>query len=481
MTKINTIVTTLFVIVSSYYIVKIFLGMTEFIHLLYEHTTISKILSFTVVIFGFWGLLFVFAIFSLIALKDTQLGLNFIIIFSPMSALPFILLGVPQAALNHIFVCRSSIIIFTLFMVVFWFIRNILTKKHSITFPFLPNILVFLLLYSVHLYDADSLQRLSILQACFVLLVISSFFYFIVAWAHDHKTIIQIVKVMALSCIVQAILSFISYYYYVVLKGEPDYSFSGLLRDYELFAEYLAIHTPLFIFLIRNIADKMWKKLFIMGLCLTIFVLIATAIRGAIASLVIAMIYYFVSLKRIIRLPRIIKTVFLSLIIIAVALLAVYQFVPASARIIERLASTDLRTGDSRQYVWLHFFDYFREKPILGYGMFYNLPGSFLFWPHSTYFYYLLSIGVFGLINFLVLLFGIIRKGWENLNSNPVIAENFELAVALNCSLIIIIIDGLKVGFLRYSNYQLFIWMIFGLIVALNKVNRSGVINNRYA
>ena len=380
---------------------------------------------------------------------------------------------VPQVLLNHVFVCRSSIIIFSLLLSMSWYMRNALTERQAIKLPFLFNVVAFLGLYLVHAVLVGADLRASVWQASFTFICVSSFFYFIIAWVRDEVMLRRIIKVMAVSCVVQAILSFFSYYYYVGFKGESIYSFSGFLRDYELFAEYLAIHVPLLIFVIRHESGKAMKRVFTAGLALIIFVLIATVIRGAISSLVLGMAYYFFHLRKIERISRIAGIIVLGVGICSLGLFAVYHLLPQSARIIERFIATDLSTLDTRRYVWLAFFDLFKEKPILGHGMFYNLPTAGFFWPHSTYFYYLMTTGVLGLGNYVFLLFRLMHQGWENLRRNQHNPVNFELAVALNSAFVIFVLDGLKVGYQRYSNYQLFIWLLFALIAALHNM-KSG-------
>jgi len=325
-----------------------------------------------------------------------------------------------------------------------------------------------MVLYAVHLFDVDPDLRMSVAQACLVFFALSTFFYFLISWVKDHATLEGIIRVMAIACIVQAVLSFFSYYYYVGIKGEKVYSFSGFLRDYELFAEYLAIHVPLLLFVIRNEADARAKKFFIAGLLLVLFVLIATAIRGALISLVVGMAYYFINIRKISNLANALKTAFFGIVGLAAALFAVYHLIPQSARIIERFLITDLSTLDSRRDVWLQFFNEFPKNPLLGQGMFYDALSSGLFWPHSTYFYYLLTLGSFGLANYLFLLFGILRRGFENARINCRIPRQFDCAVALNAALLIFIVDGFKVDYQRYSNYQIIIWMLFALVVAMN-------------
>jgi O-antigen ligase len=461
--------------VVAYFFARFFMDFTYLVHALYERTTISKILPFVVVILGFWFLLCVFFCILLVALKNIQLGLNFIIFVLPMSALPFILVGVPQIALNHVFICRSSILFFASLLFFSWFLQNVLVFKERVRLPLLSHLLVFLALYAGGVLHVENMLKASLYQSMFVLAVCGAFFYFVIAWIKDQKRLLLTLRVMAVSCIVQAVLSFFTYYYYVVLKGSDSFSFTGLLRDYELFAEYLAIHIPIFVFLVRNENDRFWRRIYAGGLLLIVFVLFATVIRGAIGAIFVAMLYYFHHLRKVTSVAATLKSMAVLLAVFAVGLLAVYLLVPESANIIERFIETDLRTGDSRRTVWLMFFDYFRERPLFGHGMFYNLPTSGLFWPHSTYFYYVLTIGIAGLANYLLLLMRLVARAGANLKINRRDPLRFEMALALNASLIVFILDGLKVGYLRYSSYQLFIWILFGLIVALHQMKR---INN---
>ncbi|MFA5163959.1 MAG: O-antigen ligase family protein [Candidatus Omnitrophota bacterium] len=449
-----------------------FLDITEIVYAIYNSSAVARILPFIVVLFVFWLLLAVFVYFLVLSLIKTQLGLYFVILVLPMSALPFILLGYPQAVLNWSFMCRSSVVVFALMISIFWMIRTSLSERQQIRLPYLGSIIIFIALYSIHIIGIGPELRLSVIQSIFVLLSVSIFFYFIINYVKGYIEIYGIVKVMAISCILQAILSFFSYYYYVAIKGESIYSFSGFLRDYELFAEYLAIHVPIILFVIRK-ETGISKKVFTGGLVLVIFVLIATFSRGPLVSLFIGMVYYFIHLRKVEKLSGIFKSILLGVFMIGIMLFAVYMLLPASARIIERFLATDLSTMDTRRDVWLRFGDYFAEKPIIGYGMFYDIRSAKLFWPHSTYLFYLLTLGICGLLNYLIFLFGIIRKGLESARISHSIPQYYELTITLNSALIVFIIDGLKVDYQRYSNYQMFIWLIFALVVCLNIITKE--------
>ncbi|NCU32054.1 MAG: O-antigen ligase domain-containing protein, partial [Candidatus Moranbacteria bacterium] len=413
-----------------------------------------------------WILLCTFFYVTLLAIKHIQFGLEFIIFVWPMSALPFIVGGVPQAALNHIFICRSLIVVFAFLLSVSWFLQNFMQAKREICFLFLTHFLVFFVLYAITLLGVNEETLFNAINALIGLFFICSFFYFFITWVRGYSLINRILKVFALSCVLQAILSFLSYYYYVVLGGEDSFSFTGLLRDYELFAEYLAVHVPIFFFLIRNEDSKFLKNVFRVGLMLVLLVLIATVIRGALVALFVAMGFYLWRLRKITGLGYVVKTICYGVLLIGVIILVVHIFIPESSRIIERFLETDLSTGDSRRFVWVMFLDYFKEKPFFGHGMFYDLPTAELFWPHSTYFYFLLTLGIPGLLNFLILIIRLIKKGFENIRRSVPVSKHYEMAIAIQSAFFIIIIDGLKVGYQRYLNYQLFVWMVFGLIAA---------------
>jgi O-antigen ligase len=354
-----------------------------------------------------------------------------------------------------------------------WLAMETLSQKIRKTdMPMLIPIVFFLIMHIVSIFRVPEEQIFGSIQASIVILSCAFFFYFIISYVESERKLYSIVNVMVLSCCLQVIFSIFSFIYYLVVKKVPDLRVEGLLRDYELFAEYLAIHIPLFFFAIRQTKNKKLQFILKCFLAVTIMVLFSTETRGAIISLIIGMGYYLWKMKRVLSVGRIIGMVAAGVLVSVAAYALLAVVVPQSANLIERFQEMDIRSLDTRQVVWESFVDRFRQEPFFGKGVVYDLR-SYLFYPHSTYFYYLLTMGIAGLVAYILVVISVLKRGVANLRKaadDPVL---YELAIVLNTMLIIFLIDGIKIEYARYSNYQLMIWLIFGLIFVLGSLRRQ--------
>lgn len=461
------------VIIVGFIFGNLFLAIAEFVFEIYHRSVVATFLPFGLVLFLFFAIFVGSLFFLYLILQNIRFGLSAFLIFLPMSALPFILLGYPLVVLDRVFICRSSIVFGALLLAFWWFAKQVSTYSYQkFGFPLIKSIGLLSFLYILNIFVVDKEYIIRVIQSNLVFISCVMFFYFLLSYIKNREKLIYVVRVLIISCIIQAIFSSFSFFYYLIIKGRSTFRVEGMLRDFELFAEYLAIHVPLIFYMIRNEKSVFFKRLFKYSLPGVLFVLFATATRGAVIFLLLSMCYYLFAMRKKLSIPNILKITVVSTIVCITILAILYKTIPASAHIIERFFSTKIATLDTREYVWQKFYEYFRKHPLLGYGLVYDLR-SYLFYPHSTYFYYLLTMGIAGLLAYLIFLFSILKRGWMNIKFNKHFISRYELSVALNASLIIFVVDGLKVEYLRYSNYQLFIWTVFALIVSLNQISQD--------
>ncbi len=459
----------LFAILLSYFFVRFFLNVNDFIFFVYSLTSVSSFLPFPIVAIVVWLTLILGLIAILVTLKDVRRGIEWVIIFLPMSALPFIWLGVPLGALNNFFIFRSLLNLFVYILFFTWFLRFVVDKKYSLKFPLWPAVGMLLFAYLCNVSYVKEEIRFNVILSCIILISCVLFFYLIINFIRDENRLIRIVEIMVIACVVQVFLSSLSFFYYLIVKGRAFFRVEGMLRDFELFAEYLALHIPLFIYLLRNPGHLINRTALKIFMIMTIFVLLATATRGAIISLAFGLVYYVIQIRSRVSLPRIALQAAFWGFVVGMLLIILYKALPASAQILERFAGTNISTLDTRHFVWQKFWRYFQDKPIAGYGMAYNME-VYLFFPHSTYFYYLLAMGIPGCLVYLILLLSLFIKGRENVNRAHSEGNLFEIAAAINTMLLMFAIDSIKIEYLRYPNYQLFIWLLFALIVVVNQL-----------
>jgi len=436
---------------------------------MYKASSLATFLPFWFVATSFFVFCFVFLSALAYVSGDTQRFLTALLIFLPMSALPFIILGMPLGVINRVFICRSSVV----FLIIFFFFKMIADKSPyfkclgapplmgSVCFLFLSYFLSFLGLEGGHFLDVG--KSILVLLSCVL------FFYILISYIDSEQKIKYIFNVLLIACVLQAFLSGLSYFYYIAIKHKSIIRAEGFFRDYEIFAEYLALHIPLFFYMIRSQKKKKYKRLLLGFLTVVLFVLLSTGTRGVIISTVLGLGYYFFMLRKKINFISGLKMFGGGLFSCSIALFLLYKFLPPAANILERFGKFQINSLNTRGPIWADFFYYFKQKPIMGHGAIYDL-WSYLSWPHSTYFSYLLMAGIIGLLAYLIFLSGILKKGFLNVRYSRDNSNFFEPSVLLNTILIIFIVDSAKIDYQRYSNYQLFIWMIFALIVSWNRI-----------
>jgi O-antigen ligase len=116
------------------------------------------------------------------------------------------------------------------------------------------------------------------------------------------------------------------------------------------------------------------------------------------------------------------------------------------------------------------------EHPWIGHGPGWDFTKTLTLelWPHNAYLYYFNITGLFGLSAFIFLLVKLVQASWPGIRSS-IVRSSFPEALmkALHVSLVIFIIDQIKIDYLRNDIYMYFVWFFFGLIAATRNVIRS--------
>lgn len=447
-----------------------FLNVSELIKVQYDFSLVKKFLPFNIILPVLWIIFFLLLMVFCLVLRSSSYLVNFLIVILPMATLPYVVLGWPLVFINKYFICRSSVVFLVFLLFSVWIANlSLYPRNVPVKLPFLGRITFLLATFFWGFFYVPHAERMGLLQTCLVLISCIMLFYFIINHLTDVNKLDTVLKILVFSCCLQLFFSLPAYFYYINIKGFTVLRIEGILRDYELFAEFLAIHIPLMLFFIRRAERTTSKMLLIVLMFLAVTVLISTQTRGAVIALIIGMSYYFLRMSNALSLGRVLRFVIIGLSMAALAVGLLTWFLPQTAGIMLRFYSTDISTFDTRSVVWQEFARAFVKKPILGYGAVYDF-GSYLFYPHSTFFYYLLSVGILGLSAYLFFVWGLFRVSFNNER----LAKNdrmlFEVSIVLTSMLIIFFIDSFKIEYTRYSNYQLYIWVLFALIFVLSNI-----------
>jgi O-antigen ligase len=114
------------------------------------------------------------------------------------------------------------------------------------------------------------------------------------------------------------------------------------------------------------------------------------------------------------------------------------------------------------------------QHPVIGYGPFYEfyIGTRAWFWPHNLYLYVANLIGLLGLSIFLWLLavLWIASRPQSDRLDDPSYARGFLLVG--HVQLLTLLVDELKIEYLRNPIYQFQVWILFASIVAAYQIVR---------
>jgi O-antigen ligase len=269
---------------------------------------------------------------------------------------------------------------------------------------------------------------------------------------------------------------------FAIHQNRLDQRLSGPFASVGLTAEYLALNVLLLAYLLIHERKKS-RKTFLYGLMgANIAFLVATGNRGGFISLIAGGLLFLYLFRRELGFFRITSMALAGIIFLFIASVLIVTYTPFD-RLYERIANTKIEGGipDTRREVWPDTWRMIKEKPILGHGprlSRHNVDHVNLLtgkrghvgYPHNLYLFILYTLGVVGLVAYLIFFSAIffkLRKASGKSRDNPLLAGIPKLGTLL---IFVFLVDQIKVEFLRYhlGDYQHYIFMMFGLFVGFS-------------
>jgi O-antigen ligase len=186
------------------------------------------------------------------------------------------------------------------------------------------------------------------------------------------------------------------------------------------------------------------------------------------------MIYLVWLSRRRINFVRLVTFGFLAIGILGVSDFVVSRYTRTGS-VFERLVGTELEGGivpETRAGVWKQASENVMDHPIVGHGPFYAAERGLetLYWPHSLYLYYAYIVGFVGLAFFLWIL-AVLWKATRPRAPSPGSGTYVQGAtVIFRAMLFMFIVDQIKIEYLRNERYSFYIWFMFGLMIAIDRV-----------
>ncbi len=265
----------------------------------------------------------------------------------------------------------------------------------------------------------------------------------------------------------------------LVMKG---IRMGGPFKDYELNAEFFAMNAPILLLLAARARRLLTRTLFVFLLIADIAMLFTTITRGAFMSLAIGMVYLAYTSRRDLNFVRLVMIggALVGLVFVIDTLVAQYT---VSGSLFGRMLTTTFEKGivpENRVIAWGGAVTRGFEHPFIGHGPGWDFSKGIDvgLWPHNAYLFYFNITGLFGLTAFVFLLVRLFRASLAAYSSSLVRSPFPEaLMKVLHVSLVIFIIDQIKIDYLRNNIYMYFVWLFFGLIAATRNVIAGGVRN----
>lgn len=261
----------------------------------------------------------------------------------------------------------------------------------------------------------------------------------------------------------------------LIMKGVR---MTGPFHDYELTAEFFAMHVPLILLMLVRARGLLERNLFALLFLVDIVMLFSTVTRGAFVSLSIGLIYMAWVCRRDLTIIRFISiaSALVALALIVDTFVARYT---VSGSLFERLFKTTFERGfipDTRTHVWTQAVEIAMKHPIIGHGPGWEMTKGLrvALWPHNAYLYIFSITGIVGLGAFLFLLTRLMLASIPRRKSSIVTAPFAEaLQRVLHVMLVMFLIDQIKIDYPRNQIYTYFVWFFFGLIAI-----SSGIVEN---
>ncbi len=243
---------------------------------------------------------------------------------------------------------------------------------------------------------------------------------------------------------------------------------------YEFFAEYMAISVIMQFVLMRMARTGAERLLWAFGAGACMMALMASATRGPILALAVALVWIVLGGRGSIPRRNIVAMLFAGVVLLQVVAFAAPHLV---TQMFDRM-SEDLTQADSmssREVAWKQAIEAIARSPLLGHGL--AIPmgtwkGGVAMNLHSLYLHLAYTIGIPGLLLFagvIFRLFQISLRRARDRSQSPFLRHTM---MGLNAALVLFMIDQLKIEYSRAPIEITLIWVLFGFLLSAEKLAR---------
>jgi O-antigen ligase len=260
--------------------------------------------------------------------------------------------------------------------------------------------------------------------------------------------------------------------------GELGYRIEGMrvggaLKSQGMMADFAA--RTLFILLFLTVRSRNYFERAIWGGTgvLTIVTIVATANRGAFVSLALGGAYLIYLFRKEIGATRVIVLLGAVAALFWASEVVLTKYTNAVS-LSDRMRGTYFVGGvpENRRNTWKPALEKSLEHPFVGHGPFYQIGEglSYMMWPHNGLLYFFYTIGLFGVLSFLAILYQLWKYSLNfklpHVRGSPLA----DLCKIMNVLLVVTMIQQMRTDHQRDDVHPYMIWFLFGLTATIGLV-----------
>jgi hypothetical protein len=346
----------------------------------------------------------------------------------------------------------------------------------------------YLFAHAISMFNLDATSDLEgNLEVIWRTLAAVMYFYMIVMFVDTEQKILTIMKISCGVCAFVMVTGIFELFYpgasiipgwmsttQRLGTGELSYRIEGMrvggvFQSQVLLADYGARMFVMMIYLVIRERNYFQRFLWAIVLLLTILALVATANRGAAIGITIGLVYGYWLFRQRISLTKVLATAAFLVLLFAVAEVVLTRHTHAVS-LSQRLMASHIEGGfmpDNRKGTWIPTFNRAMERPWFGHGPKYELSRGLVkaYWPHNGYLYYFHTLGVFGLIAFLVVVAIVWRESRQFKHWKPGEYQLADIGRILHLTLVIFLFQQIRTDHQRNDIYIYLVWGLFAVIV----------------
>ena len=248
----------------------------------------------------------------------------------------------------------------------------------------------------------------------------------------------------------------------------------GIFRTHGLLSDACALCLILQIFLVAYYRRNRFLASYhvVIGI-VSMSILMLTGNRGGLLALAFGLVYMLWIFNKGIKVRHLVTGALIigGIILISEWILSAQE---GNITLISRLIATEFNENyipDTRKDGWPAIWELIMQKPIAGHGPYYDLLyyrsiDNHMGWPHNAFLFYFVTIGLFGVLIYIILLTILIFKTFPGRGHSMAQASLAKgLAIVFHVNVIQLTIGELRTDHQRPDVRVIFMWVIYSLAV----------------